>query len=661
MALQIQHQQSAGELAIDKAYRVLEENLPSFERRPEQFELTVNITNSLLLQQHLVAEAPTGTGKSFAIFLAIIAAYHGTHKKAVIATANNNLLEQYANKDLPFLESMYPGLKWARAKGKGNYACIDKGEKQFGQQVLFNESDSKKRLQEWYDATGSGDREEITFKVPEAEWQSIAVDDSCTGRKCAYFKDCHYYKAKDKVQQAQIIVTNHDMVLIDLFQPMAQLFPTYDALFLDEAHQLEDKTISRLEQGLTQRQVENYLKKAERDYDVSDRNTLQSIDMPTLKLFTYYRGLTDTDRKAIEATNELRELTHDFMIAMDRLRAEVSRYKTSEGTREHKEKHNLMENITGAKNAAIAAVTNDERYVSWVEPTKTDIKVVTAPFRVSKRLHDALFSNPDITVITMSATLASGSKKQQFDASGNPVAVSQFETFRKRVGLTQTGEFICKSPFDYKRNCVLYLPDVPPEAIDPNKEEWRSWMCHQILDLVRLSNGRAFILTTSSKACRELGDYVAKMSGLPVKTQGPDMGNSKLIEWFKNTPNSVLVGTASFWEGVSIEGDDLKLVIIDKIPFTPHTDPIQQARQAWYDANPERKKRAFMDLQIYPAIIRLKQGFGRLIRTKTDTGAVALLDPRLTKKPYGKSILYALPNAARVGRLDDPRLIEILK
>lgn len=669
MATNLQHQpahqpKQLQTLGVERAFRILEENLPGFEKRPEQYALTATIAASIESNQHLVAEAPTGTGKSFAVALGILSQLHGTRKKAIVATANNNLLEQYAQKDFPFLESIFSGLKWARAKGKGNYACVDKGEKLFNQQLLFGQSDKMLQLKKWYDSTTTGDREEIRIDLDEGDWAKINADDSCTGKKCPFYNDCHYYAAKKKVADAQIIITNFDLVLIELFSPEVDIFPAHDVLVVDEAHELEDKAISKLERSFTERQVERYIKKAEKEFGLEDIGLLERIKTPMLRLFTEYRKLLalGEEKKSIIPSENLRTLTADFLTAMSTLRNQVATFKTQPDTRQRKAQENLMENIGEASRAALAAIKNDKKYVSWVEVTKSDCKVVTCPFRVPKQLNEALFSDQSKTVILLSATLgASNAKKPAFSADGKPLPPPPtFEWFRRRVGITEAGEFICPTPFDYKRNCVLYLPKFPLDCMDPNQAPWKAFMKNEILELLKLSQGRAFVLTTSSRACKELGEWISKSLSYPVKPQGA-MPNSQMIEWFKSTPNSIIVGTASFWQGVSVEGDDLKLVIIDKIPFPSHTEPLQQAREAWYNADPERKKRKFLENSVNPAIVKLNQGFGRLIRTGADTGAVALMDPRLTAKPYGKTILRSLPPAQQVTSLSDERLIRILK
>lgn len=652
-----------GSTEVERFYQKLADNLPGFERRKEQYDLTVAIAGTLLSGGNLCAQAPTGTGKSFAVGGGILAAFYGSKKTTVIATANNSLLEQYASKDLPFLQSMFPGLKWARAKGKNNYACIEKGEGIFSQQSLFSQSDAVKRLQEWYDTTASGDKEEIPFEVPDVEWQKINADDTCTGKKCLYFKECHYYRAKDEIKQADIVVTNFDLVLLDQFNPDIELFPAYDALILDEAHQLEDKAISKLEVGLTEKQIANYILKAQKSYNVADA-ALDPVRAAAANIFRAYRALLPQgqERQSIIPDANLLALTDDFQKAMNALADEVWKFKTPENTRERKAQDNLRKHMEGAGLAAQAVVSNNSRYVSWVEQTKTDIKVVTCPYRVAKILYDTLFSNPAMSVICLSATLAAKGKKPQLTASAaglQPVAM--FDQFRQRVGMILTGEFDCPSPFNYPKNCVLYLPKPPEGVTKPDVPGYTAWMNDEILRLVELSQGRALILTTSTKALKEISGFLTRSTTLPVKAQSPEVPNSKLIEWFRSTAGSILVGTASFWEGISIEGDDLKLVIIDKLPFPNSKDPIQQARDAWYRKDPTKKNKAFMDLGLFPAIIRLNQGFGRLIRTKSDTGVVAILDPRLTHAGYRNTILNSLPKAYKTTLLQDARLVQALK
>ncbi len=652
-------------VGIEKFFEALKK-LPGYEHRQEQYNLTVAITGSLENKVHLAAQAPTGTGKSFAVVGGIIAASLGTGRRTVISTANNSLLEQYASKDLPFLQSLFPELKWGRAKGKNNYACLDKGEKLFGQQMLMGQSEALKRLQGWYDATKTGDKEEITFEVPDVEWAKINVDETCTGRKCAFYDECHYYKAKKQLSQADIIVTNFDLVLLEAFNPEIQILPRYDALILDEAHQMEDKAISKLESSLTGSRVANFINKAKQSYGVSDEALLAGLSDITGRLFSAYKGLLQEgqEKQSIIPSQTLIDLTYGFQQKLKDLEAAVWAHKTPEGSRERKAQENLMATIREAGEAAHSAVRNDARRISWVEmvANKTDVKIVTCPYRVGKQLHEALFANSEVPVICLSATLGIKGKKPQMTlGAGGLQPVALFDQFRQRVGMVSCGEFDCPSPFNYAKNCVLYVPKPPEAMTSPNSQGFSVWQGEQIRQLVELSRGRALVLTTSTQALRSISGFLMRSTSLPVKAQSAEMSNNRLIEWFKSTENAILVGTASFWEGISIEGDDLKLVIIDKLPFTPHTEPVQQAREAWYKADPKRKDKAFMDLQLYPAIIKLMQGFGRLIRTKTDTGAVAILDPRLTYARYRNVVLSSLPNAYKTTLIQDPRLLEVLK
>ncbi len=654
-------------IGVQGFFETLAAKLPSFEHRQEQYDLTVKMATALQTKTNLVAQAPTGTGKSFAVTGAVISEYHGTQRRAIIATANNSLLEQYASKDLPFLTSIFPSLKWARAKGKNNYACNLKGDNIFSQMALFKASDSMNKLQQWFDSTHTGDKEEIDFNLSAEDWGKVNADDSCTGKKCPLYSECHYYKAKAQVQKAEIIITNTHLLLLDLLNPELELFPPADAIIFDEAHQIEDIAISQMETSLTAQQVSNYILKAQKEYGVAETQTA-NISQATGAFFSAFRSILaqGEEKKSIIPNDALRDLTSHFQRSMNELAAEVKRFKTEPDTRPRRLQEALISNITSAGRAAMAAVTNDTRHVSWVEQTKTDFKIVTAPFRIAKKMDQMVFSNPYISFICLSATLGGEKKTSGYtkDAAGNIVEVQgpMFEQFRQRIGLVNAAEFDCPSPFNYQKNCMLYLPTPPVGMKTPNDEGFTFWMLDQIVQLVELSRGRAFVLTTSNKALKQIHGHLSAVTNFPIKAQGTGMANGQLIKWFKETENSILVGTNSFWEGISVEGDDLKLVIIDKIPFVSHTEPIQQARETWYKLNPARKNRAFMDLQVFPAKIRLNQGFGRLIRTKTDTGVVAILDPRLTNGGGWKNdILRSLPKAPKTTILKDPRLIALLK
>lgn len=332
-----------------------------------------------------------------------------------------------------------------------------------------------------------------------------------------------------------------------------------------------------------------------------------------------------------------------------------------------------MERISNIGASIIQAITNDPRRVSWAEIEKRQgveyIKIVNAPFRVQAILNSTLFDEyNDFRTICLSATLSATGKAEKKkitrpDGSFDLVQGPLFEQFMQKVGIQEALEFQCPSPFDYQNNCGLYLGcSAITEEQNTNSQEYKAWFRQHCFDLIQLSQGNALVLTTSTKAAKETAEFLAQMlpGDIPVRGQGPTYSNSQLVEWFKTTPRSVLVGTASFWEGISIEGEQLKLVIIDKIPFPSHMDPLQRARDAWYKSSSDKQKRSFMDLSLYPAIIRLKQGFGRLIRTKTDRGVVAILDPRLTLARYKGLILNALPPAALIKRIDDPKLLELL-
>lgn len=672
MALQYTHPhhpkpapQGIASLGLERAYQTLAEFLPGYERRPEQYQLTSAIFQALTSGVNLVAEAPTGTGKSFAAILPVIAAFLGTEKRVVISTANNNLLEQYVKKDLHFLKSIFPDLTYSRAKGKNNYLCVDKASKVFEGQILY--MDGLKKMKSWYESTQTGDKEEIDFPVTATEWGSVNVDDTCIGKNCPMFNQCFYFRAKEDLKDSRVIVTNHDLLLLNQFIPEAQLLPSFDAVILDEAHQLEEKAISKLEKSLTERQVERLINATRKPASKEDKR-FESVELAKTRLFNAYKAIAGNkqEKKLLYPVPELFLLTKAFISAMGLLKEVIGPPVQIPTTREEKTHKNLYENIDQAIDI-VNTVSNGStgKNVTWIDPNEGNTKIVTAPFTVAGKLHEYLFSDT-MPVICMSATISMKSTPQYAtNADGSIVQVggSPFEQFRKRVGMVEAAEFECPSPFNYKENCVLYLPEAPEGAKEPTKQAdvWSKWALGQIKELVTLSKGRALILTTSSKAMKDIGGSLFGSIPYPVKIQGKDGSNSQLIEWFKETNNAILVGTASFWEGVSIEGDDLKLVIIDKIPFAPHTEPVHKARENWYDQDPARKSRKFMDLSVFPATLKLKQGFGRLNRTKTDTGVVAILDPRLTGKHFGRLILQNLPNATQTSDINDPKLLSLLR
>lgn len=651
-------------LKVQQFYSRLAEVLPGYEKRPEQYELTVTIANSVKAGQHLVAQAPTGTGKSFAVALGVLSVLDGTDKKAIITTANNNLLEQYAKKDFPFLQSVFPTLNWAKFKGKSNYACNEKGEKLFGQGVLFGKEQRLEPLREWYFHTPDGDKESIDFEVKGEDWEKLAVDDTCTGRKCPFFDDCHYYRAKEKAARAQIIITNFDLVLIDLFNPEASILPGYDVLVVDEAHELQNKAINRLEKALNEKSILRLIDKAAKDFEIDDPEYVASIKARIEGFFMVCKNtmaegetakiITPTTligEYAENAKEKIKELWHRVnFFAPRKAKEEALRAKT-------------LDKLEEIQLAIHYLLSQQPGHVSWIETDMKGSKIISSPFRATKYLKEAMFDRDDLAVILLSATLGQAQKRApvlQPNGRLAPPTGPMFEWFRRTNGIAKAGEFNCKSPFDYSRNAVIYTPLPEDEkARDPKNQEWHYWAQSQVVDLLNLSQGKAFILCTSTANMNKFAELVARSTPFPVMKQGAK-NNSQLIDWFKSTPNSVLVATSSFWQGVSVEGDDLKLVIIDKIPFPSHGHPIQQALERWYKANPERDKRRFMEMSLEPAIIMLNQGFGRLIRTKKDTGVVAILDPRVQTKWFGKKILWSLPKATQCVNNTDPKLRKLL-
>lgn len=652
-------------LKVQQFYNRLAEKLAGYEKRPEQYELTVTIANSIKAGQHLVAQAPTGTGKSFAVALGILSVLDGTKKRAVISTANNNLLEQYAKKDFPFLESLFPGLNWARYKGKQNYACIEKGEKLFGQGVLFGREERLEPLRQWYFDTQDGDKESISFTVKADDWQKLNVDDTCTGRKCPFYEDCHYYRAKEKAKNAQIVLTNFDLVLIDLFNPDAQIMPGYDVLVVDEAHELQDKAISKLEKSVSKKSVIALINRAIKNFEIVDPDFVAKVTSRVEGFFMLCEntlGEYET-QKAIHPTETIEEYAKNAKAQLKELAARIAMFPPRKAKDEALQRNSL--NKIDEILLAIHYFLNQQNgHVSWIEVTKDrkDSKIVSAPFRATKYLKEAMFDRDDLSVILLSATLGQMTpQKPVLMPDGSMVKSGvMFEWFRRVNGIAKAGEFNCKSPFDYRKNCIIYTPTPPDDRTkDPKNQEWLYWAQNEAINLIEMSQGKAFVLCTSVSNMNKFAEAIARSTSYKVMMQG-NKTNSQLIEWFKNTPNSVLVATASFWQGVSIEGDDLKLVIIDKIPFPAHGDPVHEALGKWYEANPERKKRKFLEMSINPAIIMMAQGFGRLIRTKTDTGCVAILDPRVQTMWYGRKIMQALPNASQTTSITDPRLKALL-
>lgn len=599
------------------------------EVREAQIKMAELVYQALTERRHAVIEAGTGTGKSLGY--AVPSALSGN--RTVIATGTIALQEQLVNKDLPWLaEALNPfgiAITFGIAKGRANYMSkrrLYKAVTKARQTTITGEADDAhdelRRLAE-ADAQGIGDRAHLGFQPSADVWRRVMSDsDDCQGKKCPHFATCHFQAARQSLHHVDIIVANHALVAFDMQidnpetgQPGGVLLPDYGQLVIDEGHHFRDAIFAAFTASIRTGQSMRLVRAIAEDYGGFDQSrvahALVSAEDQLLGPITQQMGWDNTLGLPSAPADQVREYVAALGNVANNLPAE--------------DRFNLLQaRIERMQDTALALVDPKGKVV-WAESTKQGIALNAGPINVSPILQQRLYRYT--TVVYTSATLTN--------------AQGDFGFAREELGLPSgiiTGQF--DSPFDYGRQCLMYLPahlptpdrDTPIHD-DTLREMWR---------LIYGTRGRAFLLFASKTSMEHAWTKLAgwlEDKGFPCAKQG-DRPLPDLVEWFKKTPGAVLFALASFWEGVSIEGEALSLVVIEKIPFPVPTDPIIQARERLIkDGGGD----PFRHLMLPKAILRLKQGVGRLIRTQSDLGIVAIMDPRVQTKAYGRNILRAMP------------------
>ena len=614
-----------------------------YEHRPGQLQMAEAVNDAFENHHHVVVEAGTGTGKTLAYLLPAIC----SGRRVVISTATKSLQEQLYQKDVPFLQKHFaPELKVAVMKGRNNFLCLTKMHALADQPVLkgMEEVDAFRQIRDWARVTETGDRAELTFLPDDSDlWSRIdARRETCTGRKCPQFEQCFLTAMQSRAREADLIIVNHHLFFADLAlkqDDFGSILPEYSAVVFDEAHEMEDVASDYFGQQISNFRFEELARDADNAMRLGHFGT-PSLLRRTQRIREKSRAFFDTfpprdgrfpftrsEREAFLEQN--REAYDSLMNALKGMETEFAALtqKPEELLRIARRSFEIRQEL------AFLFESNEKNFVYWFERRNKGVYLAATPIDVSQILRERLFEAFD-TVILTSATLTVGGR---------------FEFIRQRLGLDHAKESALPPEFNYQEQALLYLPQRMPDVRDAG---FAAKAADEIVQLLELSQGRAFCLFTSYAQMNDLFERVEGRLDFPLQLQGT-APRSVLLERFKTTPNAVLFATASFWQGVDVPGEQLSCVIVDRLPFAVPSDPIVAARVR---ALQEEGRNPFAEFQVPEAVLALKQGFGRLIRAKTDRGVLALLDTRLRRMPYGRIFLESLPryrrtsDVAEVGR-----------
>jgi ATP-dependent DNA helicase DinG len=602
---------------------------PNYEFRPGQLEMAEAVASALEEKRHLIVEAGTGTGKTLAYLVPAIL----SGKRVVISTGTLNLQEQLFYKDLPFLQQHFETpIRACYMKGRSNFACRQKiydAEKEPILQGLEEVADFQV-IREWERTTETGDRSEIrTLPEGSTAWGKIdARRELCTGQKCAQFERCFLTLMHQRAVESDIIIVNHHLFFADLAvkeEDYGGIIPEYGAVIFDEAHEIEDIAGQYFGLSVSNHQFHDL----RRDISaIARRKNFGSAELDRVlemmeehaerffSLFPLVEGRSGfRAHSAFLEQNEEHYLTILRVLELTGSHLQLIKDSPEEVVPLFRRTLELADRLGTWMEA------REKSYVYWIERRGRGCYLQATPVDVSRLLEDRLFDNTSSIVLT-SATLA---------------VAGGFDFTKKRLGVPTARTLIVESEFDYLDQAVLYVPQHLP---DPRNPAYTRAAAEEIAALLRASQGRAFVLFTSYQQMRVIYDRVSLEIEYPTLMQGTGPRRA-LLQEFLDTPNSVLFATSSFWQGVDVPGERLSCVIIDKLPFAVPNDPVVEARiqQIREDGgNP------FYDYQIPQAAIALKQGFGRLIRSRSDRGALVLLDNRITKQRYGQVFFDSLPH-----------------